>query len=182
MVLCCHRVDGGEVWASISCSLFALPDADGPSLILQIQDITARRQAELELQHRAFHDKLTGLPNRERYHEALRLAIARADSGPGRAFAVMFVDFDRFKLINDSKGHGVGPEFLGQASARLALGLRSGDMLARLGGDEFAILAVGLHRDTDAMDLAERLLLALREPLQLGAMPCAAAGSRASRR
>ncbi len=177
--LCCHRVDGGKVWASISCSLFALPDADadGPSLILQIQDITARRQAEIELQHRAFHDKLTGLPNRERFHEALRLAIARADSGPGRAFAVMFLDFDRFKLINDSKGHGVGDEFLVQASARLALGLRSGDMLARLGGDEFAILAVGLHRDTDAMDLAERLLLALREPLQLGTMTVTASAS-----
>ncbi len=175
--LCCHRVGGGEVWASISCSLFALPDADGPSLILQIQDVTARRQAELELQHRAFHDKLTGLPNRERFHEALRLAIARADSGPGRAFAVMFLDFDRFKLINDSKGHSVGDEFLVQASARLALGLRSGDMLARLGGDEFAILAVGLHRNADAMDLAERLLLALREPLQLGTMTVTASAS-----
>jgi diguanylate cyclase (GGDEF)-like protein/PAS domain S-box-containing protein len=140
-------------------------------------DITLRRHAELEVQHRAFHDKLTGLPNRERFYEALRLAIADANSGLGRAFAVMFLDFDRFKLINDSKGHGVGDEFLVQASARLANCLRSGDMLARMGGDEFAILAVGLNRDTDAEELAERLLLALREPLQLSTMTIAASAS-----
>ncbi len=175
--LCCRRHDGGEVWASISCSMFSVPEADGASLILQIQDITARRHAEVELQHRAFHDKLTGLPNRERFHETLSLAIARADSGPGRAFAVMFLDFDRFKLINDSRGHTVGDQFLVQASARLARGLRSGDMLARLGGDEFAVLACGLGRDTDAVELAERLLLALREPLQLGTMEVTASAS-----
>ena len=95
----------------------------------------------------------------------------------GRAFAVMFLDFDRFKLINDSKGHTVGDEFLVQASARLARGLRSGDMLARLGGDEFAVLAKGLDSDRDAVDLAERLLLALREPLQLGSMTVTASAS-----
>jgi diguanylate cyclase (GGDEF)-like protein/PAS domain S-box-containing protein len=175
--LCCQRHDGGQVWASISCSLFSEPDSDGPSLIMQIQDISARRHAEVELQHRAFHDKLTGLPNRERFHETLRLAITRADSGPGRAFAVMFLDFDRFKLINDSKGHTVGDEFLVQASARLARTLRSGDVLARLGGDEFAILAAGLARDSDAVELAERLLVALREPLQLGSMAVTASAS-----
>ncbi|MBL8345320.1 MAG: EAL domain-containing protein [Rubrivivax sp.] len=140
-------------------------------------DITARRHAELEVQHRAFHDKLTGLPNRERFYETLRLAIADANSGLGRAFAVMFLDFDRFKLINDSHGHGVGDEFLEQASARLAHCLRSGDMLARMGGDEFAVLAVGLNRDTDAAELAERLLLALRDPLQLTTMAVTASAS-----
>ena len=81
--LCCHRRDGRKVWASISCSMFSVPDDNGPSLILQIQAITGRRQAEVELQHRAFHDKLTGLPNRDRLLETLRLALARADGGPG---------------------------------------------------------------------------------------------------
>ena len=175
--LCCRRSDGGDVWASISCSLFSEPDAAGPSLILQIQDITARRRAESELQHRAFHDKLTGLPNRERFHEALGMAIARADGGPGRAFAVLFLDFDRFKLINDSKGHSVGDEFLVQASKRLARGLRKADMLARLGGDEFAILATGLGSDAEAVDLADRLLDAMREPLQVSSMEIAATAS-----
>ena len=175
--LCCRRSDGEDVWASISCSLFSEPDAAGPSLILQIQDITARRRAESELQHRAFHDKLTGLPNRERFHEALGMAIARADGGPGRAFAVLFLDFDRFKLINDSKGHSVGDEFLVQASKRLARGLRKADMLARLGGDEFAILATGLGSDAEAVDLADRLLDAMREPLQVSSMEIAATAS-----
>jgi diguanylate cyclase (GGDEF)-like protein/PAS domain S-box-containing protein len=175
--LSCRRHDGAEVWASISCSLFSKPDDAGPNLILQIQDITARRRAETELQHRAFHDKLTGLPNRERFHEALNAAIARADGGPGRSFAVLFLDFDRFKLINDSKGHIVGDDFLIQASRRLGRCLRKGDMLARLGGDEFAILAMGLTTDHDAVDLAERLLEILREPLRLSSMEIAATAS-----
>ncbi len=171
------RADGIEAWASISCSVFSEPGGTGPDLILQIQDITARRRAEAELQHRAFHDKLTGLPNRERFHEALSTAIERTQSGPGRAFAVMFLDFDRFKLINDSKGHGVGDEFLIQASRRLTGCLRKGDTLARLGGDEFAVLAASLDRDADAVELAERLLEVLREPLRLSAMEIAATAS-----
>ena len=179
--LCCHRPNGGkdgdEVWVSIGCSLFTAPDAAGPSLIMQVQDITARRSAEIELQHRAYHDKLTGLPNRDRFHQALGAAIERADGGPGRAFAVLFLDFDRFKLINDSKGHTVGDEFLVAASRRLAQCLRKGDMLARLGGDEFAILAGGLSNDGDAVDMAERLLDAMKEPLQLSAMEITATAS-----
>ena len=169
--------DGDEVWVSIGCSLFTAPDAAGPSLIMQIQDITARRSAEIELQHRAYHDKLTGLPNRDRFHQALGAAIERADGGPGRAFAVLFLDFDRFKLINDSKGHTVGDEFLVAASRRLGQCLRKGDMLARLGGDEFAILASGLGNDGDAVDMAERLLGAMKEPLQLSAMEITATAS-----
>ena len=175
--LCCVRNDGAEVWASLCCSLFSEPDSSGPSLILQTQDITARRRAESELQHRAFHDKLTGLPNRESFHDVLELAIARSDGGPGRSFAVLFLDFDRFKLINDSKGHSVGDEFLVQASRRLARCLRKGDTLARLGGDEFAILAAGLTCDRDAVDLADRVLEILREPLHLSALEITATAS-----
>ena len=175
--LCCRRPDGTAVWASVGCSMFSDPDASGPSLIMQIQDITARRSAEIELQHRAYHDKLTGLPNRDRFHQALGLAIDHADGGPGRAFAVLFLDFDRFKLINDSKGHTVGDDFLVAAAKRLTQCLRKGDMLARLGGDEFAILATGLRRDADAVELAERVLNALSAPLQLSTMEIAASAS-----
>ena len=173
---CCRR-DGGEARVSISCSLFSEPDGAGPSVIMQIQDVTARHRAERELQHRAWHDKLTGLPNRECFHETLTLAIARANGGPGRAFAVMFLDFDRFKLINDSKGHTVGDEFLVQASTRLGACLRKGDMLARLGGDEFAILVCNISADSDAVDLAERLLDVLREPMRLSSMEITATAS-----
>ena len=175
--LCCRRRDGGEARVSISCSLFSEPNDAGPSVIMQIQDVTARHRAELELQHRALHDKLTGLPNRDCFHEALGLAIARADGGPGRAFAVMFLDFDRFKLINDSKGHTVGDEFLVQASRRLTGCLRKGDMLARLGGDEFAILVASVAVDNDAVEMAERLLEVLREPMRLASLEITATAS-----
>ncbi|MBL0087919.1 MAG: EAL domain-containing protein [Ideonella sp.] len=170
--------DGRWVWI-LDRGRVSARAADGRPMSMHgaHMDITARRHAEVEVQRRALHDKLTGLPNREQFYETLRLAIARANSAPGRDFAVMFLDFDRFKLINDSKGHGVGDEFLVQASTRLAHSLRSGDMLARLGGDEFAILAVGLNRDSDAVELAERLLLALREPLQLATMAITASAS-----
>ena len=173
----CRQLDGTEVWSSISCSLFSKAPGEGPSLILQIQDVTARHRAELELHHRAFHDKLTGLANRERFNDVLTQTIQLDRRAGDDAFAVMFLDFDRFKLINDSKGHSVGDEFLVQASQRLLRCLRKGDLLARLGGDEFAILASGLRSNDDAEDLAERLLSSLREPLRLSSMDITATAS-----
>ena len=101
---CRHR-DGEPVWVSTHCSFFSEPGASSPCLILQVQDITARRKAEQGLHHIAFHDSLTGLPNRRRFHEYLSAAVERAKADPKDSFAVMFLDFDRFKLINDSLGH-----------------------------------------------------------------------------
>ena len=173
----CQRRNGTEVWASINCSLFSTSQGEGPSLILQIQDVTARHRAELELHHRAFHDKLTGLANRERFIDVLTQTIQLDRRAGDDAFAVLFLDFDRFKLINDSKGHSVGDEFLVQASHRLLRCLRKGDLLARLGGDEFAILASGLRSNDDAEDLAERLLNSLHEPLRLSSMDITATAS-----
>ena len=177
----CLRTDGTPVWASLSCGTFSEPESDQPSLIMQIQDVSARRRAEVELHHRAFHDKLTGLPNRERFFDLLSQAIDdatdRAADPDVKPFAVLFMDFDRFKLINDSKGHSVGDQFLLQAARRLSQCLREGDTLARLGGDEFAILATGLRADANAVDLANRLLEVLREPLNLGNMEIAATAS-----
>ncbi len=175
--ICCHRLDGSEIWVSISCSLFSNVPSEGPTVIMQIQDVTARHRAELELHHRAFHDKLTGLANRERFHEVLGGAIELANEVAGPAFAVLFLDFDRFKLINDSKGHSVGDEFLIKVSKRLQRCLRKLDLLARLGGDEFAILAVGLQSEAEALDLAKRLLATLREPVRLGSLEISASAS-----
>lgn len=175
--LCCRHVDGSEVWVSANSSLFSEPGANEPCFILQVQDISARRRAERELRHRAFHDKLTGLPNRDRFNEVLCAALAAAQADPNRRFAVLFLDFDRFKLINDSQGHAVGDEFLVRASGRLARCLRHRDTLARLGGDEFAILADDLTQDGDAVTLAERLLESLREPLGLAGLAITASAS-----
>ena len=159
---CRHR-DGHEVWVAAHCSFFSEPGSTAPCLILQAQDITARREAEAGLHHIAFHDALTGLPNRRRFSEYLGQAVARAAAEPDHRFAVMFIDFDRFKLINDSLGHGAGDEFLIQVSRRIQSKLRPHDIVARLGGDEFAILSQQFEHDSDVIVLAERLLLALRE-------------------
>ena len=173
----CRTPAGDEVWVSINSGYFSEPGSAEPCLILQVQDTTARRRAEAELQHRAFHDKLTGLHNRDHFHERLAQAIAATQLDPRRRFAVLFIDFDRFKLINDSKGHNVGDEFLVQAARRLEQCLRAGDELARLGGDEFAILAGNLVRDDEAVKLAERLLVLLGTPLQLQGLQTAASAS-----
>ncbi len=162
-----HHRQGAEVWAAVHGSFFTEVDAAAPSLILQVQDITARRQAELGLHHIAFHDSLTGLPNRRRFHEQLGQALTAARAAPRRQFGLMFLDFDRFKLINDSLGHAVGDEFLVAVSRRIQDHVRPTDIVARLGGDEFAILAEDLGRDRFALTLADRLLEALKHPFHI---------------
>ncbi len=160
----CRHSHGEPLWVAAHCSFFSEPGASSPCLILQIQDITARRMAEEGLHHIAFHDALTGLPNRRRFHEHLAQAVADAMAHAEHAFAVMFLDFDRFKLINDSLGHNAGDEFLIQVSQRIAESLRPQDIVARLGGDEFGVLVRKLAHERDAVSLADRLMEALRKP------------------
>ena len=116
-----------------------------------------------ELQQIAFTDALTGLPNRRRFHEQLAEAVAQERE----PFAVMFLDFDRFKLINDSLGHDAGDRFLVLVTQRIQHQLRSTDRVARLGGDEFAILALRLEHERYAVQLAERLMEALHQPFEV---------------
>ncbi len=173
----CRHVDGGTVWLSLHCSFFNEPDAAQPCLILQAQDVTARRNAEAGLQHLAFHDALTGLPNRRRFMECLDGALGRYKADPKRPWAVMFLDFDRFKLVNDSLGHNAGDELLLQMARRVQEKLRPSDIVARLGGDEFAILAADIDHERDAVLLAERLMDALRRPFLLGDVELIASAS-----
>ncbi|HEX4508691.1 MAG TPA: EAL domain-containing protein [Burkholderiaceae bacterium] len=123
--------------------------------------------SELKLQHIAFHDSLTGLPNRHRFRDQLLQALDLARAEPQRQFSLMFLDFDRFKLINDSLGHAVGDEFLVAVAHRIQEVLRPHDIVARLGGDEFAILAEDPDCERDAVTLADRLLEGLRQPFQI---------------
>jgi diguanylate cyclase (GGDEF)-like protein/PAS domain S-box-containing protein len=163
----CRHGAGQEVWAAVHCSFFSEPGSAVPCLILQVQDITARRLAEAGLHQLAFNDTLTGLPNRRRFHEHLSQAVEQARTAPTHRFAVMFLDFDRFKLINDSLGHRAGDEFLVQVSRRIHGELRPHDLVARLGGDEFAILMRQFETEQDVIALANRLLLSLREPFRV---------------
>ena len=173
---CRHR-DGSDVWVALDGSFFDDAGGEAASLIVQMQDITARRSAEARLQHIAFHDSLTGLPNRARFHEHLAQAIEHAQQDPERRFAVMFLDFDRFKLINDSMGHSAGDAFLIQVARRIRENVRPGDVVARLGGDEFAVLCVDIEREAHAVTLAERLQLVLAAPLQIGGTEIATSAS-----
>jgi len=158
---------GNEIWARLDGSLFTSIDSDMPCVILQVQDITARRAAEAGLQQIAYHDSLTGLPNRYHFQQLLTTALDQARDDRGKPFGLLFLDFDRFKLINDSLGHAVGDEFLVAVARRIQRQLRNGDAVARLGGDEFAILAVDLDCERYATALAQRLLEALREPFSI---------------
>ncbi len=164
-----HR-DGSDVWMSLNISLARDWQFRTHNLIVQAQDVSARRRAEAELYHNAYHDSLTQLSNRVHFDEQLNRAIARVQRHPEQRFAVMYLDFDRFKMVNDSLGHKAGDELLVNVARRLKAMLRETDVLARLGGDEFAILAEDLGRQRDAVDLAERIHKELTRPVMLGTM------------
>ncbi len=125
-----------------------------------------RRAFEARLEHQAFHDGLTNLPNRALFLDRLEQALARTRRD-GDAVGVLFMDLDRFKMVNDSLGHDVGDELLAAVARRLIVCLRPGDTLARYGGDEFTVLLERLRSDADAIEVAERLLRSLSEPFVL---------------
>jgi diguanylate cyclase (GGDEF)-like protein/PAS domain S-box-containing protein len=133
-----------------------------------ISDITNQKLAEERLRHDALHDSLTGLPNRTLFMERVEQALKRSKRHPENWFAVLFIDLDRFKLINDSFGHGVGDELLIEVAALIEGLLRSTDTVARLGGDEFTILLDDLQDKADVELLTDRILKKLTSPLSLG--------------
>ncbi|MBL8331079.1 MAG: EAL domain-containing protein [Rubrivivax sp.] len=160
-----HGQDGSTLHLTIDGSMFDDEVKDQPCLILQIQDVTARVLAERRLEHIAYHDGLTHLPNRGRFLAELeqRLDASRA-AGQG-ACAVLFLDFDRFKLINDSLGHNVGDGFLREVAARLRASVPEPGLVARLGGDEFAVLLWDVRSAADVEALAGRMQAAIRAPM-----------------
>lgn len=130
-------------------------------------DISDRKQAEAQLNYNAFYDCLTGLPNRALFRDRLQGALTWVQRQPETIFALLLLDLDRFKRINDSLGHQAGDEFLCQIATRLKQCLRSKDTIARLGGDEFAILLWDIDSLADAIDVAERLQTCLHEKWQV---------------
>ncbi|MCU0515418.1 MAG: EAL domain-containing protein [Oscillatoria sp. Prado101] len=132
-----------------------------------IQEIVERKQLQNQLLHLALHDSLTGLPNRALFTERLERAIESAKEQPDCQFAVLFLDCDRFKVVNDSLGHLVGDELLIAIARRLEASLREADTLARLGGDEFAILLENIADISTATQVAEGIIEKLSYPFQL---------------
>lgn len=131
-------------------------------------DVTHRKLAEAQLAHRAFYDPLTNLPNRALFLDRLRHALRRAQRRRDYLFAVLFLDVDRFKVVNDSLGHMSGDRLLVTIARRLELALRPGDSVARLGGDEFTVLLDDIRDAADAELVAERIHRELLAPFQIG--------------
>ena len=130
------------------------------------RDITDRKRADELITYQAYHDILTDLPNRVLFKDRLGLAVLQAKRNDA-SLALMFIDLDRFKLVNDTLGHAIGDKLLQQAAVRLKACLRSGDTLARLGGDEFTAVLPELSDRQDAVLIAEKFLECLRQPFQL---------------
>lgn len=137
------------------------------SFICNGNDITERMQTQERLHYLAYHDLLTGLPNRVSLQERLSQAIRRRERSQGR-IAILFFDVDRFKNINDSLGHDWGDQLLQQLAQRMAKCLRPPDMLAHLNGDEFAIVLEDIHSPHDVHPIVERIFQALKQPFALG--------------
>ena len=133
-------------------------------VVLNSRDVSERKAFERQLAHQAFHDPVTGLPNRALFVERVRHAIARGRR-EGRGLGVIFIDLDDFKIVNDSLGHAAGDEVLTQVAQRLALSIRASDTAARFGGDEFAVLLEDIEGVQEAADAAERIIDAVGAPL-----------------
>jgi diguanylate cyclase (GGDEF)-like protein/PAS domain S-box-containing protein len=134
-------------------------------VVSNVRDVTERAEATARMAWQAFHDPLTGLPNRALLNDRLAQAIARSSRSAGRT-ALLFLDLDRFKLVNDSLGHEAGDQLLVEVAQRLSATVRSGDTVARLGGDEFVVLTEGMRHD-DVLALARRLASAVAQPIEL---------------
>jgi diguanylate cyclase (GGDEF)-like protein len=162
--------DGQVAW--ISARGKVLTDRAGRALrmIGVSQDITERKRREDEARFLAYHDTLTGLPNRRLLDDRLRQALHLAQRRDAR-LAVMLVDLDDFKQINDAHGHRAGDAVLREVAARLAACVRKADTLARQGGDEFVVLIPDLAQTTDGQVVAEKVLRALAAPLQADGAP-----------
>ncbi len=173
----------GDIWASLHCSHFDDPGQTGTCLIYQLHDISSRRLAESRLQHIAFHDGLTDLANRHFFEQRLAVAVERCRRDAARPFAVILLDLDRFKLVNDSLGHVAGNHLLREVARRLVDTLPSQDLVARLGGDEFAVLVEGPDAPAQGHERAQRMLGALGQPLVMHGtevMPAASIGLTSS--
>ena len=157
--------DGKSLWGQLTTA--AVPDLQGDvhGLIVQLQDVTQRRDAELELANRALHDPLTGLANRFLVQQWLSSALLEH---LGRDVGVLYCDLDRFKVVNDSLGHGAGDDVLVEAAARLCSAVRPEDLVGRVGGDEFVVVCERLNGPDDLVRLANRLADVLDEPIVIG--------------
>ena len=166
--LTAQRADGSLLPVELTLTLVSSSDQDGPIVYAFFRDLSEQRRGEAQLTYLAYHDQLTGLPNRILVEQELSLAVARARRTQ-RAVALMFVDLDDFKEVNDRLGHPAGDRMLAAVAKRLRAVLRESDLLARLGGDEFVVVLADLDEDpaTVAEMVGGKLIDALHEPFMV---------------
>jgi diguanylate cyclase (GGDEF)-like protein/PAS domain S-box-containing protein len=164
-----NRRKNGSVYAEwLNVSAVRNPGGEVENYVAIFSDITERKEREELMVFRAFHDALTGLPNRLLFRDRLEQALAQAKRHPGRTPAVMFLDLDRFKQINDTYGHDAGDMLLKEVANRLCSCVRSADTVARLAGDEFTVLLPEITDELTAHSVADKILETMREPITLG--------------
>lgn len=157
-----HKPDGSLTWIAVNAQpLFHVGAAQPYAVVSSFSDITGQKHLEAQLRYSALHDPLTGLPTRALLQDRLEGALAYAERHPSFQFALLYLDLDGFKAVNDTLGHRAGDDLLIEVANRLRACVREGDTVARLGGDEFAALLGGLKAPEDAYRLAERVVNAL---------------------
>jgi diguanylate cyclase (GGDEF)-like protein/PAS domain S-box-containing protein len=161
----CKFIDKDSAQKDMLCSLAAIPGSD--KSVVSLADITELKEAERQIYHQAFHDTLTSLPNRALFMEHLNMAVKRAKRRDDYRFAVLYLDIDRFKLVNDSLGHSVGDRLIGAFAGRIQESLRDIDTLGRFGGDEFVILLEDIENSEYASGVADRLQQELKRPFMI---------------
>ena len=163
-----RRADGTPLW--VLQNLVLVGERGAAVVHATVVDISDRKRAEEQIEFHAFHDVLTHLPNRKLFSDRLRQSLTRAKRS-GKPLAVMFIDVDHFKTINDTLGHTAGDELLLEMSRRLRVCIRDDDTVARLGGDEFTIILSELAHAEDAVSVAQKVLEAVQVPLVISGMP-----------
>lgn len=156
------RRDGTAVHTSISLNVM-----DDGGLIGVIRDITRHKQVEERLRYHAFYDSLTGLANRDLFSDHLSLSVRQVQRRDGYRFGVLYMDLDRFKVINDSLGHTVGDQLLREVAVRLRSSVRDGDTIARFGGDEFAVLLDGVQDIREVSRIMGRVIDTVERPFHI---------------
>ncbi|MFI0458155.1 MAG: diguanylate cyclase domain-containing protein [Candidatus Thiodiazotropha endolucinida] len=159
--------DGDFRWMMMRGLAVRYSDGVAYRMAGSLTDIHERKRAEQQLQHDALHDALTGLPNRALFMDRLSRCLERAHRRNNYLFAVLFLDLDRFKVVNDSLGHMVGDELLKAVANRLIDCLRTGDTVCRFGGDEFGLVLDGIDREEEAMQIAKRIALSVEQTYRL---------------
>jgi diguanylate cyclase (GGDEF)-like protein/PAS domain S-box-containing protein len=161
-----RRKDGSFVWFESTSRAIVGENGEMSEIVSVSRDISERRRAEEQIEYQAYHDALTGLPNRLLFRDRLTIALAHAKR-QHTPLVVMFLDLDRFKIVNDTLGHSLGDELLRVIAERLHSVLREGDTIARMGGDEFTVLLSDLKDAGDAAKIARKLLETVAQPVRV---------------